>query len=119
MANAKENAVVTFSKELALHEKSFKSVLPGHVPVKKFMRTVVGAVQNNSNLLSADRASVLLACQKAAQDGLIVDNREAALVMFGKQAQYMPMVNGILKKLRNSGQLASIRAETVCKNDAF
>jgi len=114
-----QNALEVFQKEVALHEKQFTSMLPQHIPPKRFMRTVVSAAQANPDILSANRQSVLLACQKAAQDGLIVDNREAALVLFGKTAAYMPMVYGILKKLRNSGQLASITAQTVHKNDAF
>ena len=112
-------AIVQFSKDLALHEKQFSSVLPAHIPPKKFMRTIVGAVQNNPDILKCDRASIYAACQKAAQDGLVLDNREAALVQFGKAATYMPMVAGILKKLRNSGEISTIKAETVHANDAF
>jgi len=87
------------------------------------MRTVVGAISNNQDILQCDRGTIYAACQKAAQDGLILDNREAALVKFntkdGKVCQYMPMVGGLLKKLRNSGQLSTIRAETVHENDVF
>lgn len=128
MSASKELTPITqFTQELALHEKSLTSVLPSHIPAKKFMRTVVGAVQNNPQLLDADRNSVLMSCQKAAQDGLVLDNREAALVTFNKKvgnqwvpmAQYMPMVTGVLKKLRNSGQLSTITAQTVHKNDKF
>ena len=108
-----------FQRGLAAHEKQFKSVLPAHIPAAKFMRTVVGAVQNNPKILGCDRQSLYLACQKAAQDGLIFDGREAALVQFKDQAQYMPMVAGLLKKLRQSGQLSTITAQTVHKNDAF
>lgn len=112
-------ALTQFTKDLAHHERQFSSVLPSHIPAKKFMRTVVGAVQNNPRILDGDRQSLYAACQKAAQDGLIIDGREAALVTFKSQVQYMPMVAGILKKLRNSGQLSTITAQTVHANDAF
>ncbi len=108
-----------FQRGLAAHEKQFKSVLPAHIPPAKFMRTVVGAVQNNPKILECDRATIFSACQKAAQDGLVLDGREAALVNFGKAAQYMPMVAGMLKKLRNSGQLSTITAQAVHQNDSF
>lgn len=111
--------VALFSKDLATHEKSFKSVLPAHIPVKKFMRTVVGAVQNNPDILKCTKDSIMSACQKAAQDGLVIDGREAALVKFGNAATYMPMVAGILKKLRNSGSLSTIDAVIVCEKDDF
>jgi recombination protein RecT len=113
------NLVASFSKELATHQKSFESVLPAHIEPKKFMRTVVGAVQNNPKILECNRQSIFSACQKAAQDGLILDGREAALVQFKGSAQYMPMVAGVLKKLRNSGMLSTIVAQTVHKNDNF
>lgn len=104
-----------------------ESVLPPHIPVKKFMRTVMGAAQRNPDVLKCTPDSVLLACQLAAQDGLILDGREAALVIFNKksgngwvqEAQYQPMIAGALKKLRNSGQLAKIDAITVHRNDPF
>ena len=117
----------SFTKDLALHQRSFESVLPAHIPAKKFMRTVVGAVQNNPDILAADKQSILLSCQKAAQDGLILDGREAALVVYNtkvnnqwvKKAQYQPMIDGILKKARNSGEISMINAIVVKKNDPF
>lgn len=112
-------AIKQFEKDLALHSKQLSSVLPAHIPPAKFMRTVVGAVQNNPGILDCDRNTLFSACQKAAQDGLVLDGREAALVKFGSSAQYMPMVAGVLKKLRNSGQLSTITAQTVHKNDSF
>jgi recombination protein RecT len=56
---------------------------------------------------------------KCAQDGLLPDGREAALVTFKDTVQYMPMVAGILKKVRNSGDLATIGAHVVYENDTF
>jgi recombination protein RecT len=56
---------------------------------------------------------------KAAQAGLLPDGREAALVMFGEKVQYMPMIAGILKLVRNSGELSSISSQIVHKNDPF
>jgi len=102
-------------------------VLPPQISVDKFIRTASGAIQNQPELLEADRKSLFMACQRAAQDGLIIDSREAALVMFNKkvgnkwtkQAQYMPMTAGILKKARNSGEIKSINAYAVYSNDDF
>ena len=113
------NEITVFAKDLALHERQFQSVLPAHIPAKKFLRTIVGAVQNNPGILKCNRASIYAACQKAAQDGLILDGREAAIVQFKGTAQYMPMVAGLLKKLRNSGQISTITAQTVHEKDKF
>ena len=101
----------------------FQAALPPQIPVEKFIRTTLTAVQMNPDLLGADRRSLLGAAMKAAQDGLLLDGREAAPVIFrtkdGPKVQYMPMVGGILKKIRNSGELASISAQVAYENNQF
>jgi recombination protein RecT len=104
-------------------QPEFAAALPPQIPVEKFIRTTLTAVQMNPELLGADRRSLLGACMKAAQDGLMLDGREAAPVIFrtkeGPKVQYMPMVGGILKKIRNSGELSSISAQVVYDKDHF
>jgi recombination protein RecT len=101
--------------------------LPKHIPVERFKRTVVTALNLNPDLLDADRRSLFNAATKAAQDGLLPDGREGALVIFkekdkatgsfNKKVQWMPMVFGIIRKLRQSGEIASITARVVYKNE--
>lgn len=104
---------------LAQMKDQFLAALPPQIPVDRFLRTVMTAVQMQPSLLDGDRRTLIGACMKAAQDGLLVDNREAALVMFGDTVQYMPMVSGILKKLRNSGELLDIAVHVAYANDEF
>lgn len=47
------------------------------------------------------------------------DNREAALVKFGGKAQYMPMVYGLIKRMRNSGEVKKVNAHCVYSKDEF
>lgn len=120
-------AVKDLRHDINSMESQFKLALPAHIPSAKFVRTVLTALQNNPDLLKADRQSVLSGCMKAAQDGLLIDNRDAALVIFKTKdgdnwvmkAQYMPMVSGILKKARNSGQISTISAHVAYQNDKF
>jgi recombination protein RecT len=100
-------------------QPEFMAALPAQIPVDKFVRTTLTAIQMNPALLNADRRSLLGSCMKAAQDGLLCDGREAALVMFKNTVQYMPMYAGILKKIRNSGELATISAQVVYDKDQF
>ncbi|WP_188898746.1 recombinase RecT [Caldovatus sediminis] len=99
--------------------------LPPHIPPERFQRVVLTAIQANPDLLEADRRSLWSACVKAAQDGLLPDGREGALITFYDRrrgrliAQWMPMVAGILKKVRNSGELASITANVVYEGEHF
>jgi recombination protein RecT len=97
----------------------FKMALPAHITPERFIRTAQTAISLNPDILACDRKSLFSACMKAAQDGLILDGREAALVKFGTAAQYMPMVAGLLKKARNSGEIASIDAQIVHAADKF
>lgn len=97
----------------------FTRALPSHISVDKFQRVAITCINSNPDLLKADKHSLYAACMKSAQDGLLPDGREAAFVIFGQQVQYMPMVGGILKKIRNSGELSSIAAHIVHKADTF
>lgn len=117
------NDMVEFRSTLAKMEPEFRSALPTQIPSERFVRTVMTAIQMQPELLSADRRTLLACCMKAAQDGLLLDGREAAAVIFrgreGPKVQYMPMFGGILKKIRNSGELASISAHVVHEKDEF
>lgn len=92
---------------------------------KRFTQVVIRAVQENPDLLLADRASLFLACQTAAQDGLLPDRKEGALVVYNtkvnntfvKKVQWQPMIGGLRKKLANHG--FSLRAEIVYEHDQF
>lgn len=112
-----------FRMALVKLEGQFLAALPTKIPPTKFIRTVMTSIQMNPELLEADRRSLLACCMKAAQDGLLLDGREASPVIFrtkdGAKVQYMPMLAGVLKRMRNSGDLASISAHVVYENDTF
>ncbi|MFN8770500.1 MAG: recombinase RecT [Neisseriaceae bacterium] len=106
----------------------FQAVLPSNCTFERFARTVKTGVIQNPELLTADRTSLFMSCFRAAQDGLLPDGRDAALVIYNtkqkdgsykKMVQYMPMIGGVLKKVRNSGELASISAHVVYDKDEF
>jgi recombination protein RecT len=85
---------------LARMKDQFRAALPAHIQVDKFIRVLQTAVATTPQLVQAPRPALYSACMKAAQDGLIPDGREAALVTFntksGVHVAYMPMVAGIL-----------------------
>jgi recombination protein RecT len=112
--------------QLSRRADEFKMVLPAHITPEKFQRVVATAAIQNPQLLQCDRQSFLLASMKLAQDGLIPDGREAALVPFktrvkGDDGQYydkwlvqpMPMVYGLRKKILQSGEVLSIETGVV------
>lgn len=116
-ANASPVAVIR--QNLEVMAPQFKAALPAHVTVEKFSRVAMTAIQQNPQLQNSDRGSLFGAIVRLAQDGLLPDGREAALVMFGNKVQAMPMIAGVLKKIRQSGEVAKISAQVVHENDHF
>lgn len=117
------------SKELTTHTQlrgqlssmapEFSRVLPSHITAEKFQRVVMTVAQQNPGLMTADRKSLMASCLKCAADGLVPDGREAALVLFGQQVQYMPMFTGILRRIRNTGIVSKIESHVIYENDEF
>lgn len=105
----------------------FKAALPAHVSVDKFVRVAMTAINADPNLRNADRRSLFGSVTKLAQDGLLPDGREAALVIFNskvngewvKKVQAMPMISGLMKMMRQSGEVAWVDAQIVREGDHF
>lgn len=119
-------AKAEFHGQLATTTQELAPTLPSHISPERFQRTVMTAINLNVDLLRADRRSLFNACAKAASDGLLPDGREGALVIFNtkskdsgwvKQVQWMPMVAGIIKKARQSGEISVLGARIVYQNE--
>jgi recombination protein RecT len=113
------NPVSVFRHELGSMENQFQAALPAHIPVERFVRVLQTSVQQNPDLLKCSRRSLWNSAMKAAQDGLLPDGREGAIVPYKGQAQWMPMIAGIRKKVRNSGEIATWDAHVVYEKDEF
>ena len=119
--------------EIAKRGADFAASLPKHIPSERFERMLMTAISNDPQLLKAmqeNPRSVFNAAMKSAQDGLIPDGREAALVVFNSKdratntwkasAVYMPMVYGLMKKVRQSGGVKALyEPQVVYENDDF
>lgn len=113
------NPVTQFRATLDGMTSQFAAALPSHIKPERFKRVVMTVAQLQPDLLRADRTSMLAACLRCASDGLVPDGREAALVLFGNKVTYMPMFSGIQKRVRNSGDIASVQAHVIHANDKF
>lgn len=125
-------ATMPLEQALDAYSPNFAAALPSHIPLERFKRTVITALNQNPDLRSADRRFFFNAAVKCAHDGLYPDGREAALVVFNtkikdaqghehwvKATQYMPMIAGIRKRMRNTGEVLSATAEVVYQKDRF
>jgi recombination protein RecT len=119
VAEKAPNPVAVLRDQLQSMEGQFKAALPAHIPVERFMRVVMTAIQNNPGLLECERRSLWNSAIRAAQDGLLPDGREGAIVKYANIAQWMPMIAGLRKKVRNSGEIATWDAHVVHANDKF
>lgn len=134
LATQQPKPAPTFLERLEANTPQIAAVLPAHITADKFKRIVVSAVTQNPDLLKADQRSLFNACVKCASDGLVPDGREAALVVFNtkqrfkdeagrwqerwlQMAQYMPMVRGIIKLARQSGDIKQIGAHCVYEEE--
>lgn len=125
--NGKSHPITVFRQTLQTMQPELKMALPAHIPPEKFARVAQTAINNNPDLLGCDRRSLMGAIVRLAQDGLLPDGREAALVKFRtkEKGQYidkvqaMPMIFGILKKLRQSGEIAKVSAQVIYEHDEF
>lgn len=123
------------NRAIAQMEDKFKAALPAHIPSQRFVRTAINAIMKPEiervAKTAGGRQSIYESCLKAAADGLLLDGREGALVSFRanvgdydnpvweERAQYMPMIAGVLKKVRNSGEIDTIYCNPVYRNDTF
>lgn len=105
--------------QLTAMQPQFAAALPKHVSPERFVRVVMTAVQMTPALLDADRRTLFASAMRASQMGLLPDGREGAIVTFKNQAQFMPMVAGIMKLVRNSGEISTWSVQAVYENDAF
>lgn len=95
----------------------FAKALPDTVPAERFVRCVKSTLNANPDLQNLERTSLLSAIMKAAQDGLVVDGKEAAIVPFKGKATYIPMVQGLVKKIRQHSKFANLSYGIIYQNE--
>lgn len=112
--------LVQFKADLnRLKDAGELDMLPANVSYEAFRNAAVVAITDNPSILSCNRDSIFKSIRRLAAAGLVPDGREAAIVPFKGQAQAMPMVYGLLKVARNSGEISSIWAEVVMGDEEF
>jgi recombination protein RecT len=106
---------------LELMKPQLAAILPAHLPADRLLRVVMTALESTPALLDCDRASLYRAVMTCAQLGLEPDGvlGQAWLVPSKGRAQLVPGYRGLLTLARDSGQILSINAQAVHRNDHF
>lgn len=116
---------IVIRKDLTAMTEQFRTALPSHVPPERFVRIAVTAIATKPDLQSLDRVALYAQLMMCAQDGLLPDGREAAIVPYydsklrQKMPKYMPMVGGYCKRARQSGVLKTLDAHCVYEKDEY
>jgi len=124
--------VQMFKRDLMARKERFKEQLPPDIKTENFISAAMSAVQHNPDLLNADLGSLFNALNASCRDGLLPDNRDGALVIHNTniakrgqppqwvaQVAWMPMVKGVLKKIRQSGEVRTITMGVVYQGEDF
>jgi recombination protein RecT len=121
VANRDKLADVVQTIDRPEFQKQLQEALPENLTVERFTRTTKIAIQMNPGIVNVDRHSLFRAMVRCAQDGLLPDGREAALVEVkvkgDPHAAYWPMIGGFRKKAAEHG--FGIEAHAVYENDRF
>lgn len=91
--------------------------LPEGLTPERFVRATVTAVMQEPKLAQVEPDSLFASVIRCATDGLLPDGREAALVIYGSKAQYLPMIGGYRKIAAEHGW--TLRTAVVHANDEF
>lgn len=136
MSESREVAVIkAVRNSLMTLETDMRAVLPAHIEPKQFMRVAQTAIQFGADLTECTQRSLVGACVKLAEMGLMPDGHEAALVAYNtkiryrengewrerweKQAKAMPMVAGIRDLVMRSGMVKNWKVRLVRAGDVF
>ncbi len=125
-AKAKGQQLVSALEERRPQIEAFLAADPE--TTSRFLTVAIDAITRDRNLLEADLFSLVASVRHAAIMGLEPTSvmGEGAIVVYrdsgqgGKKiAQFQPMVRGLAKLARNSGQVKAIGVDVVKANDLF
>lgn len=93
--------------------------LPAHLKPDRFIRVAITALSKIPKLRECTPESFMKSLLDLSAFGLEPDGRRAYLIPYGKECTLIVSYMGLVELIRRSGEVASIRAETVCEKDVF
>lgn len=110
--------IVVLREKLEARKNELRAALLDITP-EQFIRALITSATINPELQATSWPSLWLACMQACRDGLLPDGVEGAIVPYKSRATWIPMVQGMLRRARRSGQFKSISANVVREGDTF
>lgn len=93
--------------------------LPAHLKTDRFVRVAITALTRTPKLASCTQESFMKCLLDLSAMGLEPDGRRAHLIPYGNECTLIVDYKGLVELIRRSGDVVSIRAETVCEKDEF
>ena len=116
-----KQAAVTLFEDAAQKQQVILKAL--RIPPEVFSRVLVNAMMKNPAIARCTKDSLYDATYTACQIGLMPDGRQGAIVPIKRGAQvcaeFWPMIDGLLMKVRKEIKGISLQAHTVHKGDVW
>lgn len=111
----------TIKDYITIMKPEIEKALPSTITPERFTRITLSAVSNNPKLQACSPSTFLSAMMQSAQLGLEPNTPlgQAYLIPYGNSCQFQLGYKGLLQLAYNSGQIKTIRTETVYENDEF
>lgn len=121
VAQRPANNLATLQQLLLTHKDQIAMALPKHLTPERMIRVALTAVSRTPELQKCSPISVAACVVQSSILGLEPEAAlgEAYLIPFKNQCQLVIGYKGLVKLVRNSGQLSTINAAVVRQNDTF
>lgn len=93
--------------------------LPMHLKPERFIRIATTALTRTPKLKDCSKESFFKCLLDLSAMGIEPDGRRAHLIPYGTECTLILDYKGMIDLVRRSGEVTSLRAETVCENDEF
>lgn len=100
-------------------KEQIAKALPAICKPERFMRIAVTAITKNPKLAECTQASLMGCLLDLAQLGIEADGRRAHLIPYGTTCTLIIDYKGLVELVKRSGEVVTIHADKVCKNDKF
>lgn len=118
IVNVKANAVRELLNRDDIQAQIAKA-LPAICKPERFMRIAMTAITKNPKLAECTQASLMGCLLDIAQLGIEADGRRAHLIPYGTTCTLIIDYKGLVELVKRSGEVVTIHADKVCKNDDF
>ena len=100
-------------------QKQFALAMPKHMTPERFSRIAITALNKTPKLAECNQTSLFQALLDLSRLGLEPDGRACHLIPYGKNCQLILDYKGLVELVKRNGDVASVHADIICKNDDY